>query len=269
MRNNIFDLISNKKTDLLEEYLRIHRLFEIEKVDGPYTLKETIQRKYFLSWKYRKRFLFIDELMASLDLDYDSMNKSITIDKLLNYIELILNLMILINRYISTSVDKIGNILINNINDLLEDLNYEKIHQQDLGRVIITEKNKLTTAVAEIRPEIIKPVIEYRRFSLKGDIEAKRNILKTLANEVEPLRKTFKGTTYSPFVEDTFYFLNSLNIRHNNIEGSKAQPIVAKMSDDELEEWYDRTYDMILGVFVLEKYLKDKNKIDTLKNNLK
>ena len=179
MRNNIFDLISNKKTDLLEEYLRIHRLFEIEKVDGPYTLKETIQRKYFLSWKYRKRFLFIDELMASLDLDYDSMNKSITIDKLLNYIELILNLMILINRYISTSVDKIGNILINNINDLLEDLNYEKIHQQDLGRVIITEKNKLTTAVAEIRPEIIKPVIEYRRFSLKGDIEAKRNILKT------------------------------------------------------------------------------------------
>ena len=273
MRENIFDLISNKGANLQEEYLRLYTLFESQAVYSYITLKKIIQKECFLSWKHRKRFLSIDDMMIYLGLDYENMIKNVTINKLLSYMEMILNFISLLNDFpnvvLEYSIDKVGHTLKENIDDLLEDLNYKYIYLEDSKKVIIIEKNNLTTAVAEMKPDLTNTVIEYRRFALKGDIEAKRQILKTLADKVEPLRENFKGTTYNNFVEDTFIFLNKLNIRHNNVEGNKAQQTVVQMNKTDLEEWYDRIYDMILGIFVFEKYLKDKSKIDNLKGKLK
>ena len=43
-------------------------------------------------------------------------------------------------------------------------------------------------------------------------------------------------------------FLNNLNLRHNNLEGKNKKEVVASISKEELEMWYDKIFDMILSV---------------------
>ena len=54
--------------------------------------------------------------------------------------------------------------------------------------------------------------------------------------------------------------LNNFNLRHNNIDincKKHYKKVIAEMKDDELEEWYDELYQMILLVF-LELDNKDR-----------
>ena len=145
-------------------------------------------------------------------------------------------------------------------------MNYE-IKTNTREQFVIIEKDKLTTAVAEKFPDITDTVIEYRRFVLKGNIEAKRKILDNLANKVEPLRKTLKNTPYTNIIEDINMMLNNLNIRHNNIEGPKKQEYTVNMPDNELEKWYDTTYDMILSALMIKDYNDKKEAIKELKSH--
>ena len=273
MRENIFNLISNKEIDLKQEYLRIHKLFEYEKSEyyGE-SVKEYIQREQFLNWKYRKRFLTIDEMLCAFKIDFRNMKKEISVKKILTYIELIYNLIIFTanntNYKEGYEFEKAIKILLENISDLLEDMNY-KIEKDYNNRYVIVEKDKLTIAVAENKPELASTVIEYRRFAMKGDIEGKKQILKNLSDTIEPLRKKLRGTTYNNIVEDTFFLLNNLNIRHNNKEGEKMQPYLNKITEKKLEKWYDETYDMILCIIIIEKYIDKKDNIKQLKANFK
>lgn len=226
-----------------------------------------VQDCHFKTWEYRKRYLTIHELLTDLEINKEAMYNFINLNKLLLYIEFIYN-MYMLSVYDSLFIAdrETIDLLENNLSDLLEDLNYE-IEQVD-NKYIIVEKNPLTTAVAEFKSKVTSQVIEYRRFAMKGNIEAKKSILKVLADEIEPLRVKFKGTTYSSIIDDTFYLLNNLNIRHNNLEGKNKLEYVSNMSNEELEKWYDKIYDMILGIFVLEKYLNEKEEITKLKENL-
>lgn len=90
-----------------------------------------------------------------------------------------------------------------------------------------------------------------------------------LANEVEGMKPTFKGTTYSSLMDDVQFMLNNLNIRHNNIEGRNKKQYVIDLSKEEIGKLYDKTFDAILGIFVIDKYIRDKNKVDELKKNIK
>lgn len=66
-------------------------------------------------------------------------------------------------------------------------------------------------------------------------------------------------------MDDVQFMLNNLNIRHNNKGGKNKKEYITNISKAKLEELYDKTFDMILSVFVIDKYLKMKNEIDTLK----
>lgn len=267
MRKDLFELISNKDIDLRNEYIRIRTLFECTRFDNNHSILDYIQEYYFSSWKYRKRYLTIDELMQDLELNKEKMYDYIDTKKLLLYIELVYNMLNLCWSDSLTYSDHTTMVTLDkNIYDLLEDMNYTINHIED--RYIIVEKNSLTTAVAELKPKLTSTVIEYRRFAMNGNIEGKKAILKVLADEIEPLREKFRGTNYNSIVDDTFYLINNLNIRHNNLEGKSKLEYVSTMSNEELEKWYDKIYDMILGIFVLEKYLNEKDEITKLKGNL-
>ena len=74
----------------------------------------------------------------------------------------------------------------------------------------------------------------------------------------------------SSFSSDLFYLLNNMNIRHNNIDPDSInyKKWVADMSEQELEEWYDRTYDMCLYAFMTLDQDDHCKKIKELKQQL-
>ena len=56
-----------------------------------------------------------------------------------------------------------------------------------------------------------------------------------------------------------------MNIRHNNIEGKNAVEYVKNLSDEELEEWYDETYQMLLLCFLEYDNIERSKRIIKLK----
>lgn len=61
------------------------------------------------------------------------------------------------------------------------------------------------------------------------------------------------------------YLLNKLNIRHNNIEGKNAKDYVKNLSEKELEEWYDETYQMLQLCILEHDNIGRNKKVDSLK----
>lgn len=264
-RKNLFELISGNNVNIKIEYMRIYALFENRKING-YTLLEKVKER-FLLWEHRGRYISAGEMMIYFDITHEEMEKNINMQKLLLYLEFVYNMLKLLDGAISIREFQIVNTLIENINTLLDDLNYEMKNKK--GQNIICEKDNLATAIAETKPEISNEVIEYRRFSMRGNIETKRLILKVLIDKIEPLKKKFKGSNFSNYIEDIGALANNLNIRHNNEDGKNKKEYLINMTKEEIEEWYDIMYDMILGIFELEKYLDNKEKIKELRMNLK
>ncbi len=121
------------------------------------------------------------------------------------------------------------------------------------------------TAVAEVvDPNTAYAVIEYNHHLLKGDIAEKQRILKLLADKFEPLRGELKRVN-KELESNTGYLLNKMNIRHNNMEGKNAIEYVKNLSDEELEEWYDETYQMLLLCFLEYENIERNKKINKLK----
>ena len=59
-----------------------------------------------------------------------------------------------------------------------------------------------------------------------------------------------------------------MNIRHNNVDPDlkgKYKAYVARMPNDELEKWYDETYQMCLLAFLQLENLARKVEFDELK----
>lgn len=278
MRRNIFDLMKNSKIDVQREYARINKLFEKDTFYSYYgskTMCGYIDEYFFRDWEKRKRNISINDMFTSLKIRDKEGLKYNTVQNLLLYIEAILNLIEISDIKPMTKANeeyyryqwKTYDVLKENIYGLLEDLNYETKKLSN-DEIIIVEKDMLVSAVAESNKNISDKIIEYRRFLLKGKIKAKREILNLLANEIEAMRVKFKGTTYSGLMEDVQFMLNNLNIRHNNLNGKNKKEYVVNLSRSKMEELYDKTFDMILGIYVINDYLDNKNEIDNLKKEM-
>ena len=87
---------------------------------------------------------------------------------------------------------------------------------------------------------------------LKGDIEAKKAILKRIADALEPKRSDLKNANKT-IESDFFYMVNNMNIRHNNCDPTDTKKYNAKfaaLSVNEQEEWYDEIYQEGLMAFL-------------------
>lgn len=121
------------------------------------------------------------------------------------------------------------------------------------------------TAVAEIVDQkTAYAVIEYNHHLLKGNIAEKQRILKILADKFEPIRGELKKVD-KDLESNTGCLLNKMNIGHNNVEGKNAIEYVKNLSDEEMEEWYDEIYQMLLLCFLEYDNIERSKKISKLK----
>lgn len=127
----------------------------------------------------------------------------------------------------------------------------------------MVEKNPAAISAAEIVEDknLSFDILEYNHYLLKGDIDKKRKILKSLADKLESDRKKLKEIDNS--LEDNLFFLfNNIKIRHDNEENQK---LINRFKKEELEFWYDETYQMALLAILLLNNKKRHQAIKELK----
>lgn len=263
-RKNIFEIL-NEKESISSQIKKIEELLSESSVDN--SIPEDIVDMYCMrDWKARGRCTNCDEIRKRLQITYANIKNKLSDEQVLLYLEYVANIIWLCNeRYCVENIEDEYVYLQEKLTGVLDDLGYEAKVFEDDEKVILVEKNAAMTAVAEtVDPKTAYAVIEYNHHLLKGDIAEKQRILKFLADKFEPIRGELKRVN-KELESNTGYLLNKMNIRHNNIEGKNAIEYVKNLSDEQLEEWYDETYQMLLLCFLEYENIERNKKISDLK----
>lgn len=250
---NIFDLL-DKDLALDEEYSKLFDLFENEYIytDSIYSYNIVeLFNKRISSWKYRGTSTSLDDVLRKIGL------KEYTLpvfahDDILKLIQLILNVKFFLE---SEGCSFKKSFLFDNIDFILNKLQLDTIVIN--SQVMIIQKNvDVIIAANNVDKDLRILFFEYLDFEIEKDIKKKRNILKDIANKMEPDREKYNKTN-KKLTNDLFNLFNKLNIRHNNVEGGKSVKIVKEMSDEELLSWYDKVFELV--VYLINQ--KKSNKI--------
>lgn len=284
MRKSIFDIVK-ENIDMESEVDRIVTMAEDEEVISygfkNYTLFDFVDKYCFKKWKHRGHFLDVEDYIETLDIEQIKENAKHSTDELLTLIELVYNfwqlaewkLVLVQDGKQNSFTGWCGNYyhLKDVMDEILDQFNYVAYINDEEENVLVLENKEEITAVAEILPsELALGVIKYNHKSLKGEIEKKKNILIALGTELEPKRKQLQ-TLDKQLSDNIFFMLNNMHIRHNNSNKNdltKYKEYVAKMSEEELEEWYDELYQMILLAFLMIDNVERMEKIKKLKHNI-
>lgn len=78
-----------------------------------------------------------------------------------------------------------------------------------------------------VEPDLAQIILEYHHYLLKGDLGAKKDRLRKLADALEPKRKELDNLNKT-LCSDFFFLVNKMNIRHNNCDPSDKSKYVEK-----------------------------------------
>ena len=89
-----------------------------------------------------------------------------------------------------------------------------------------------------------------------------------IMNSSPPIRETMSLAPKSAreVWSDAGFLFNNFHIRHNNKVGAKAQDYISTVKDSDLEEWYDKAYEVALSVIIINDYLTIKQDIVDIKS---
>lgn len=283
MRKSIFDIVADK-LDMKSDTYRLVTMANNEKtlcVNGwvNYTVFEFVAEFCFEDWNYRSRYMNVDDYLKALDFEVLVIDAEYDIESHLTLIELIYNFWNLAHNMFDDE-DFLGNLewsgnfyhLKDVMDEILEEYNHRVYSNKDKDYFIVIENKPEVTAAAEIMTSdtLSFNVIRYNHRSLKGEIEVKKAILASFGTELEPKRKVLQGIN-KQLSEDIFFMLNNMNVRHNNCDASdsgKYKEYVSKMTLEQLEDWYDELYQMMLIAFLLLDNEERSVKVRELKANI-
>ncbi|MDE6244216.1 MAG: hypothetical protein K2M50_01000 [Treponemataceae bacterium] len=269
MRKTIFEIVKENET-LEEDIKRIIRLFKHEKTiyfNMGYTLFDFVDSYCFTGWKNRGHCIDMQDFLRCINYQKIENMSSRSETYMLLFVELVCNFWKLANKKIDNNkVKPYQNfILLREIlNDVLEKVNYKAYYNKEQEQVIVVEDKPEVTAVAEIAPEpIALDIIKYNHHTLKENIELKKKILLAMGADLEPKRKQLK-TINSTLEDNIFRMLNEFNLRHNNVnpqDNKNYRADIAALSSQQMEEWYDELYQMILLAYLTLDNIERGNKI--------
>lgn len=271
MRKTFFDIIENMEFDVYQEYKTLLQLFTKENIVLDryyYTPAEYINENYFRELKLRGTFLSLYDFMNAYELNVASDD----LNDLFILCEFLIAILFDENLVYNTSLSEARRITKANINVILEKTNHKlvDISQDDNKKLIIVENNKAATLASEISDDmsVSFDILEYNHYALKGDLGKKKKILASIGLYIEPILKSkvLQNSGYKQLESDAGFVFNNFHIRHNNKEGAKAQDYIVKLTDAELEEWYDKAYDIAIAVIIMSEHLKVETEISELKS---
>lgn len=265
MRKTFFDVLENisEESEIKSEYWRVQELFSLKEIwinGEKSTIQNYIDKNEFLNWKYRKTCLNIEDMAETYNLPFDW--DEVTLEDFFLYLEFVLNLILLIKNKRWKEMQQTINLLENNITLFLDKYNHKIFQTSD--KIIIIPKSEIVSELAILNEDIAPNIIEYQSISIKGNVKHKRELILGIAQKYEGIENKLKKEGHITLVNNIGCLLNNLHLRHNNKIGKKANDIVKDIPDDELEKWYDKTYDMLLLSIMTENCIKYKQDIDEL-----
>lgn len=236
----------------------------------------------FYSWKGRgiatdsKDFLELLELDRFQQLIDDNQLSQINKDELERltklYLEAIYNLLMVANygaamlRSNCYEVERKHLVMIEE--NIKYALDYLNLNAKVIDEIIYLYPKELALELlAEKQPEdITNDMIKYLHIKTKGDLFAKKKLLTSLARYLESYGKEYKNDAD---LRKLGHIFNNFDLRHNNVdEGSKNyKNQIAKLSNDELEKWYDVAFYRIVD-FLIKTQIKEMEKPLPLINEL-
>ncbi|HOJ47274.1 MAG TPA: hypothetical protein PLD48_00195 [Bacillota bacterium] len=268
-RRSIFDIISTRQLDTHEEFYRLHTLFSIEQPINYNSLEVFINKYVFRYIPLSDTFLDVKDIRKYLKIEITDCNYSL--NDLLLFCELLINIFNQ-GESIIKKVDSAYNqvkIIKRNIELILSKTGHE-LRKINNNQWIIAEINTQAFLAAEMvdNETAALNIIEYNHFQIKGDIEKKRSILLAIANLIEPILKDkiLGNNGFKQLESDASFLINCFHIRHNNLDGPKQQEYLIGLDEKQLEDWYDKTYELLLLVIITNNYIKNiKAKIEDVK----
>jgi len=259
MRKNFYELLTNRKFDITTEYATLWRLFCVEACYHTnlrsYPMIYWVDQRLFRNFAFRGSFATLKDMMDEFGIETRTY---VDIEKLLLFCEILIAVLPEQGVAYDEFLSKQRKTIFENIYYILERTNHE-IRKDPSGNWIIVEKNKATTLAAQlVEDEVFSfELIEYNHFALKGDLEGKKKLLFSIAAYIEPILKSkvLQKNGYRQLESDAGFLFNNFHIRHNNKTGASAQDYIAAVKNSELEEWYDKAYEVALSVIIINDYL--------------
>lgn len=235
MRRTFFDLLKDSEVDVNTELRKLNDLFRQDCCyyrGKSFSLYDLVSSNFAKYYKRREHFLYSEMYIDLITLLDDLGNEDIESQK----------------QVIKYQIEKV-----------ISSLGYKFIVVDD--RQIIVENNVFANEAAQAVTEFADvkealSILEYNHFSNKGNIERKKEILKKIADLLEPWRKPLNKSNELKALlkvnhdkiralEKLFYMYNKFNIRHNN-----EDQMLTELSDKEIESWYDKVYKLSLFIIL-------------------
>lgn len=259
MRRTFFDLLKNSEVDVNFELQKLNNLFIQDCCfhrRKSYSLHDLVAENFAKYYKRREHFLSLQELLSAIYRECFNISK---FDKYFLYAEMYVDLISMLDNLDNQDIESQKNIIKTQIERVISSLGYKFIVVDD--RQIIVENNVFANEAAQTVTEFADvkealSILEYNHFSNKGNIERKKEILKKIADLLEPWRKPLNKSNELKALlkvnhdkiqalEKLFYMYNKFNIRHNNEE-----QMLTELSNQEIESWYDKVYTLSLFIIL-------------------
>lgn len=272
MRRNFAQILKEASIDIKEEYAKLYGMMysrSIQISDRKRISAHDEIGDAFCNFHFRGTCLSLEEFDSKHDFTFVENPTDFTIDTLVSLCEYIYNMMVAyqcsgLYGFMQSPINT--QFYLQQIDIVIEAIGYMRTQQDNF--TIFVEKSPAAISVAEIVPqEISYKVISYNHYSMKGNIQAKRETLLLFANLLEPKRKELESVD-KILANDLFFAFNNFSIRHNNsnpADSAKYKKAIAEMPVDELEKWYDEVYQMCLLAFMQLEHSTRKAAFDALK----
>lgn len=273
--NNIFPNFSledeyDKLNTLWYDRTAFGRMLQLGARTRPSMSYNDCLQALFLNWKLRGTFTTVEEMLFGLNISVDDFCNDVSEERMLDYIQFILNAVDFIDseidsqRYsIYSANDGIGKAIIKNSKLIVDKVGAEI--KKEKKEFFIIYKDDIATAVVEQHKDISNSIGDYLKIDNKRDLQRKGEILCTLAKKLEPYEKSLNNTELGKLCSDTTFLLNYIGARHSLNPKNKIEAKFIEMNNEELEEWYDKTFKMFLACMAVLPYLDIKDEIKEIK----
>ena len=259
MRRTFFDLLKDSEVDVNTELRKLNDLFRQDCCyyrGKSFSLYDLVSSNFAKYYKRREHFLSLVELLNAVYIECFDISE---FDKYFLYSEMYIDLITLLDDLGNEDIESQKQVIKYQIEKVISSLGYKFIVVDD--RQIIVENNVFANEAAQAVTEFADvkealSILEYNHFSNKGNIERKKEILKKIADLLEPWRKPLNKSNELKALlkvnhdkiqalEKLFYMYNKFNIRHNN-----EDQMLTELSDKEIESWYDKVYKLSLFIIL-------------------
>lgn len=245
IRRNFAQILEEAKVDISAEYSRVYRLFHEDTifVNGQNLTLQELCANNFLVFPFRGTCIDQYDFNSTYGFDFAEHLGEPEINDLLLLCEYTysfvgyLRLTQMFNGY--GTICSAINLFMQQVSLVIDKIGYMEATEN--YKTIFVPKSSAAIAVAEIVPSPLSyKLIEYSHYALKGNLDAKLDILKRMADDIEPQRKALAGINKS-FSETLFQMLNKF-VRHS----LEKTPYILTLSPEQIEEIYDDIYQMWL-----------------------